>query len=155
MSAVTIGDSEDALVDRLRAEFPAAILREDRSALRDSLSAILLHLDGQRVAIDDLPLDVRATAFERRVWSALQQIPRGSRATYAEVAAMIGAPGAARAVARACAANPVALVVPCHRVVPAAGGTGRTAGARIGKLPSSPWRAAPGPRAGNRVALQG
>ena len=70
------------------------------------------------------PLDVRSTAFERRVWSAIQRIPAGSRATYAEVAAMVGAPRGARAVARACALNPVAIVVPCHRVVPAAGGTG-------------------------------
>ena len=125
VSAVTLGDSVEALVGRLRAEFPAAIVREDRSALRDSLSAILRHLDGERAAIHDLPLDVRATAFERRVWSALQRIPPGSRATYGEVAAIIGAPRAARAVARACAANPVALVVPCHRVVPAGGGTGQ------------------------------
>ena len=67
---------------------------------------MLRHLDGEPSATRDLPLDVRATAFERRVWSALQQIPPGSRATYAEVAAMIGAPRGARAVARACATNP-------------------------------------------------
>ena len=71
-----------------------------------------------------LPLDLRGTPFQRAVWAALQQIPPGRTETYAQVAARIGNPGAARAVARACAANPVALLVPCHRVVPASGGTG-------------------------------
>jgi O-6-methylguanine DNA methyltransferase len=72
----------------------------------------------------DLPLDLRGTPFQRAVWAALRRIPPGRTATYGEVAARIGRPGAARAVARACAANPVALLVPCHRVVPASGGTG-------------------------------
>ncbi|MBW6399677.1 methylated-DNA--[protein]-cysteine S-methyltransferase [Roseomonas sp. HJA6] len=72
----------------------------------------------------DLPLALRGTPFQKAVWAALRQIPPGRTATYAEVAARIGRPGAARAVARACAANPVALVIPCHRVVPAAGGVG-------------------------------
>jgi O-6-methylguanine DNA methyltransferase len=76
------------------------------------------------MTIADLPLDLRGTPFQRLVWAALREIPPGATATYAEVAARIGRPGAARAVARACAANPVALAVPCHRVVPAAGGTG-------------------------------
>jgi AraC family transcriptional regulator of adaptative response/methylated-DNA-[protein]-cysteine methyltransferase len=71
-----------------------------------------------------MPVDVRASAFQRRVWQALQAIPRGETRTYAQVAASIGRPSAARAVARACASNPTALVVPCHRVVPTAGGTG-------------------------------
>ena len=71
-----------------------------------------------------LPLDLRGTPFQRAVWTALRAIPPGRTMTYAEVAERIGRPGAARAVARACAMNPVALLVPCHRVVPAAGGTG-------------------------------
>ena len=125
LSAVMLGDSAGALVERLRSEFPAAVVREDRDALRASVDAVLRHLGGEPSATRDLPLDVRATAFERRVWSALQQIPPGSRATYAEVAAMIGAPRSARAVARACAANRLAVVVPCHRVVPAVGGIGQ------------------------------
>jgi AraC family transcriptional regulator of adaptative response/methylated-DNA-[protein]-cysteine methyltransferase len=125
LSAVTLGDSAEQLFATLRAEFPAAVVREDGGGLRNRLEEVLRHLRGEPSAIHDLPLDVRATAFERRVWSALQQIPPGSRATYGEVAATIGAPRAARAVARACAANPVALVVPCHRVVPAGGGTGQ------------------------------
>ena len=70
-----------------------------------------------------LPLDLRGTAFQRAVWAALRDIPPGCTETYGEVAARIGRPGAARAVARACAANPVALLVPCHRVVPKARGT--------------------------------
>jgi AraC family transcriptional regulator of adaptative response/methylated-DNA-[protein]-cysteine methyltransferase len=125
ISAVRLGESAAALVADLRGEFPAAVIREDREVLRDAVDAVLRHLGGEPSATRDLPLDVRCTAFERRVWSALQRIPPGSRATYAEVAAMIGAPRAARAVARACASNPVAVVIPCHRVVPAAGGTGQ------------------------------
>jgi AraC family transcriptional regulator of adaptative response/methylated-DNA-[protein]-cysteine methyltransferase len=125
VSAVSLGDSAEALVAALEAEFPAAVVREDRAALGSNLQAVLRHLNGEASAVHDLPLDLRATAFERRVWSALQRIPPGSRATYSEVAAMIGAPRAARAVAHACATNPVAIVVPCHRVVPAAGGTGQ------------------------------
>ena len=124
VSVVSLGDSADALVARLKAEFPRAVVREDRRALRQTLETVLRHLDGQSADVHQLPLDVRSTAFERRVWSAIQRIPAGSRATYAEVAAMVGAPRGARAVARACALNPVAIVVPCHRVVPAAGGTG-------------------------------
>jgi AraC family transcriptional regulator of adaptative response/methylated-DNA-[protein]-cysteine methyltransferase len=112
------------LIARLRAEFPRASVREDRHALRHALDAVLRHIEGRSTDVHELPLDIRATAFERRVWRALQRIPPGARASYAEVAAMIGAPRSARAVARACAANPVAIVVPCHRVVPAAGGTG-------------------------------
>lgn len=72
----------------------------------------------------NLPLDLRGTPFQRAVWAALQRIPPGRTETYAEVAARIGRPRAARAVARACAANPVALLIPCHRVVPVAGGSG-------------------------------
>ena len=76
------------------------------------------------MTLADLTVDLRGTPFQRAVWAALREIPPGRTATYAEVAAAIGRPGAARAVARACAANPVALAVPCHRVVPASGGTG-------------------------------
>jgi AraC family transcriptional regulator of adaptative response/methylated-DNA-[protein]-cysteine methyltransferase len=125
LSAVILGDSAGALRERLQLEFPAALIREDPNALRDSVEAVLRHVGGEPSATRDLPLDVRATAFERRVWTALQRIPPGSRATYAEVAAMIGAPRATRAVARACATNQVAIVVPCHRVVPAHGGIGQ------------------------------
>jgi AraC family transcriptional regulator of adaptative response/methylated-DNA-[protein]-cysteine methyltransferase len=107
------------------------IVRDDH-ALKDETSAIVSGLESDQAQLF-IPLDVLATAFQRRVWTALQRIPRGETRTYAEVADTIGAPGAARAVARACATNPVALVIPCHRVVPARGGTG---GYRWGKTRS-------------------
>jgi AraC family transcriptional regulator of adaptative response/methylated-DNA-[protein]-cysteine methyltransferase len=73
---------------------------------------------------EELPLDVRGTAFQRRVWQELQRIPRGETRSYGAVAAAVGAPGAARAVGQACGSNPTAVVVPCHRVVPSGGGLG-------------------------------
>jgi AraC family transcriptional regulator, regulatory protein of adaptative response / methylated-DNA-[protein]-cysteine methyltransferase len=158
ISAVTLGDSAGALIERLRSEFPAAVIREDHDALRDSVDAVLRHLGGEPSATRDLRLDVRATAFERRVWSALQQIPPGSRATYAEVATMMGAPGAARAVARVCATNRLAIVVPCHRVVPAAGGVGQYrwgAGRKAGLLDAERRVEVPAPRAGGSTARKG
>ena len=103
--------------------FPAADVRRDRAGLEAAASALRAAAAGQPVD-SELTLDVRATAFQRRVWRALQAIPAGQTRTYAEVARQIGSPRSARAVARACATNPVALAVPCHRVVPAAGGTG-------------------------------
>lgn len=121
--AVQLGDSDGALAATLRQEYPEAELRRDDATLRPWLAAILAHLDG-RVPRLDLPLDVAASAFQRRVWAALQEIPRGETRSYAQVAASLGAPRAARAVARACAANPIALLVPCHRVVRADGAAG-------------------------------
>jgi AraC family transcriptional regulator, regulatory protein of adaptative response / methylated-DNA-[protein]-cysteine methyltransferase len=121
--AVSLGDSAAELVHRLDEEFPHARLIEDASALRGWTSQVIEHLAG-RLPTLDLPLDIRATAFQWRVWMALRSIPPGETRTYAQVAASIGRPGSARAVARACATNPVALTVPCHRVVPVAGGVG-------------------------------
>lgn len=121
--AVKLGDSEAALEEALRAEYPAAAIRRDDARLGPWLAAILAHLDGARPHLD-LPLDVRATAFQERVWQALRAIPYGSTRSYGEVAAAIGMPSAARAVARACAANPVALLIPCHRVIREGGGLG-------------------------------
>src|SRR5206468_332838 len=86
-------------------------------------NAIVAHLAGREPRLD-LPLDVQATAFQWQVWQALAAIPYGETRTYSAVAASIGRPRASRAVARACATNPVALAIPCHRVVPAAGGQG-------------------------------
>lgn len=120
---VAIGDGPALLEQRLREEFPAAEVVRDAARLRPVAEALRAAAAGQPLH-EALPLDVRATAFQRRVWRALQAIPAGQTRTYAEVAADIGRPTAARAVARACATNPVALAVPCHRVVPAAGGTG-------------------------------
>lgn len=113
--SVRIGDSQKAVVDSLRGEFPNAQL-ERASEFSPFAAAMLEHVTGERPDIE-LPLDIRATAFQLRVWRALKQIPYGQTRSYSEVAESIGAPRAARAVARACATNPVALAIPCHRVV--------------------------------------
>jgi AraC family transcriptional regulator of adaptative response/methylated-DNA-[protein]-cysteine methyltransferase len=133
--AVSLGDRDEDLIEALKAEFPEATLVSDRAALRGALDQILDHLSGRTPRID-LPLDLRATAFQWQVWNALRAIPRGERQTYGDVARAIDRPGAARAVARACATNPVALAIPCHRVVPASGETGgyRWGAARKEKL---------------------
>ncbi len=120
---VAIGDNAEPLESSLTREFPRAAIARDDGALKHETDAIVSSVDSDQAQLS-IPLDVLATAFQRRVWQALQRIPRGETRTYAEVAASIGAPRAARAVARACATNPVALVVPCHRVVPASGSTG-------------------------------
>jgi AraC family transcriptional regulator of adaptative response/methylated-DNA-[protein]-cysteine methyltransferase len=121
--AVSMGTSDQELERALSREFPKAALRRDAGGLARWTKAILGHLAGRQPRLD-LPLDVRATAFQWQVWTALAAIPYGQTRSYAEVAASIGRPSAVRAVARACAANPVALAIPCHRVVPAAGGPG-------------------------------
>jgi AraC family transcriptional regulator of adaptative response/methylated-DNA-[protein]-cysteine methyltransferase len=121
--AVKIGGSEAALTADLSREFPAAEIHADSKVRGEWAKAIAKHLRGDAPALD-LPIDVRATAFQWKVWRALQRIPYGETRAYAEVAKSIGRPKAVRAVARACATNPVALVVPCHRVVPSAGGIG-------------------------------
>ena len=116
IAAVRLGDDDETLVAGLAAEFADAGLRRDDAGLAAWVAAILDHLEGKTTRLD-LPVDVQATAFQRRVWQALREIPYGATRTYGEVAAAIGQPRAARAVGSACAANPVALVVPCHRVV--------------------------------------
>jgi AraC family transcriptional regulator of adaptative response/methylated-DNA-[protein]-cysteine methyltransferase len=121
--AVEFGDTAGALEDELRREFPAATVTRDDTALQPFVHALLEYLNGREPAFD-LPLDVRATAFQSRVWAALRDIPFGSTRSYSQVAREIGAPTAARAVAQACAANPVAVVIPCHRVVRENGGLG-------------------------------
>jgi len=121
--SVQLGDAESVLERGLRSQYPEADLERDDRSLRPTLAAILAHLDGA-VRQLDLPLDVAGTAFEWRVWKALREIPYGETRSYAQVAAAVGRPGAARAVARACAGNRVALLVPCHRVVRGNGSTG-------------------------------
>jgi AraC family transcriptional regulator, regulatory protein of adaptative response / methylated-DNA-[protein]-cysteine methyltransferase len=121
--SVKIGNSEDALANDLRREYPAAEIEADRKPRSEWTKAIARHLRGDAPSLD-LPIDIRATAFQWKVWRALQQIPYGQTRAYAEIAKSIGKPKAVRAVAHACAANPVCLVVPCHRVVPKAGGVG-------------------------------
>ena len=127
--AVKLGDDTKALVEEVEAEFPAATLThvesDDESPEGQSLgnwvAALLNYLDGHRVDID-LPLDVLATAFQWRVWRRLQAIPTGETRTYQEMAGDLGQPTASRAVGRACATNPVAPIVPCHRAVRKDGG---------------------------------
>lgn len=114
--SVSFGDAEAELKSELEHEFFAASIENDGAKLNDSVTAILKSLDGEK-AILTLPLDVRASAFQMRVWAELRKIPYGETRSYGEVAAELGNPKAFRAVARACAANPVALVNPCHRVI--------------------------------------
>jgi AraC family transcriptional regulator of adaptative response/methylated-DNA-[protein]-cysteine methyltransferase len=128
IAAVSLGDTEAALVTSLRSDYPKARLRHDTKGLEKHVGRLLKRLNGS-AAVDHLPLDVKATAFQRKVWQALQQIPRGQTRSYQEIARAIGQPTAARAVARACAGNPVAVAIPCHRVVR---GDGQLAGYRWG-----------------------
>ncbi len=114
LCAVRLGASAAAVHGELAAEFPRAQLEEDRAALAPHFEAVEALLRGESTVP---PLDIQATPFQARVWQALQQIPRGETVSYGELARAIGRPKAVRAVAGACAANPVALVVPCHRVV--------------------------------------
>jgi AraC family transcriptional regulator of adaptative response/methylated-DNA-[protein]-cysteine methyltransferase len=120
---VSLGDSAASLEADLAAEFPAARVRKDRATLERSVAAILAYLDGSEPSLD-LPLDIRATAFQRRVWQELQRIPYGETRSYTDIARRIGRPAATRAVARACAMNPAAMVIPCHRVVKESGDLG-------------------------------
>jgi len=123
LCSIQLGDGPGALRRDLEADFPNATLREDRSAL----SAFMVQVVNYLASATDmlwLPLDIRGTAFQQRVWSALQRIPAGKTSTYSKIARAIGHPKAVRAVASACAANPVALAIPCHRVVRSDGGLG-------------------------------
>ncbi len=114
--AVSLGDSDAVLETALHSEYPAAEIQRDGVELSQWVSTLLNHLNGQQPQLD-LPIDVQATAFQWRVWQALRAIPYGSTRSYGQVAQALGDPKATRAVARACASNPVAIVVPCHRVV--------------------------------------
>jgi AraC family transcriptional regulator, regulatory protein of adaptative response / methylated-DNA-[protein]-cysteine methyltransferase len=124
LCAVRVGSSDDELRRSLSEEFPLAEIDERPSASLVPLAHAARAVAEAKPVPADLPLDIRGTAFQWRVWRALTRIPVGQTRSYAEVARAIGQPSAARAVARACATNPVALVVPCHRVVPGAGGVG-------------------------------
>ena len=120
---VELGDSDEALLTALHAEFPRAVVVRGQGELRAWVRVVVDRLAG-RMRTQELPLDIRGTAFQWQVWNALMAIPAGETRTYGDVARALGRPTAARAVARACGSNPVAMVVPCHRVVPAAGGVG-------------------------------
>ena len=114
--SVRLGDSDDELESTLRSEYSSAEVVRDDAVLRVWVEQILSHLAG-RLPHLDLPLDVQATAFQWSVWDKLREIPYGGTRSYSEIAREMGRPTATRAVARACATNPVALVIPCHRVV--------------------------------------
>lgn len=114
LAAVRIGKARE-LEQEIRAEFPKATLVRDDEAMADVMRALAALCAGDRAP--SLPVDVHGTAFQARVWSALREIPQGQTRTYTQVAESIGKPSSVRAVARACATNPVALAIPCHRVI--------------------------------------
>ena len=113
---VLFGDTRKALTSELEMRFPQAVLHHDKVGMQSSLEVVVQQITLPDASVE-IPLDIQGTAFQEKVWRALQKIERGQRASYAEVAKAIGQPTAARAVATACAANPVAVLVPCHRVV--------------------------------------
>lgn len=113
---IVLGDSPGPLIRHLGERFPRAPLREGDREFAAWVARVVAFIDSPRRSLD-LPLDIRGTPFQRRVWEALRAIPPGETASYAEVARRIGRPGAARAVARACASNALAVAIPCHRVV--------------------------------------
>ncbi|UXY15386.1 bifunctional DNA-binding transcriptional regulator/O6-methylguanine-DNA methyltransferase Ada [Chitiniphilus purpureus] len=120
--AIELGDDPQALVQQLQDRFPKAELIGGDTQFEGWMAAAVGLVEAPGVAAKALPLDVRGTAFQCRVWQALTEIPPGETASYAEIAARIGAPGSARAVARACAGNALAVAIPCHRVVRQDGG---------------------------------
>jgi AraC family transcriptional regulator of adaptative response/methylated-DNA-[protein]-cysteine methyltransferase len=121
---VQVGEDDAALARALREEFPLASIDDKSSRALAPLMAAAQAIAEARPLPVDVPVDIQGTAFQWRVWRALTRIPRGQTRSYANVAAAIGRPSAVRAVARACATNPLALVVPCHRVVRTDGGLG-------------------------------
>jgi AraC family transcriptional regulator of adaptative response/methylated-DNA-[protein]-cysteine methyltransferase len=114
--SILIGDDPEALIRDLQDRFPKANLIGDEASYHDLVAKVVGLIEQPGVGLD-LPLDIRGTAFQQRVWKALQQIPPGSTATYTEIAKKIGMPKAVRAVAQACGANALAVAIPCHRVI--------------------------------------
>ncbi len=121
--SVALGDSEESLVSALRNEYQAATLERATDARDRLIDAVVAHIEG-RASDEEIPMDVRATAFQWQVWRALQRIPEGATRTYLAIAQELGRPSAARAVARACASNRVAVLIPCHRVIRGDGALG-------------------------------
>lgn len=124
LCAVLIGDEDEELIAELQRRFPHAMLETGYEDFKSIQHQVLGLIDHGQPATTDLPLDLRGTVFQHRVWSALQRIPSGETITYGALAKRLNVPGGARAVAGACGANPTAVVVPCHRVVAANGGLG-------------------------------
>jgi AraC family transcriptional regulator of adaptative response/methylated-DNA-[protein]-cysteine methyltransferase len=123
LCSVKLGEKPDSLAQMLAAEFSEADLKEDRRGMKDIRDRVLAFLSGDGT-LNKLPLDILGTVFQQRVWAQLRQIPRGETRTYKDIATAIGAPKAVRAVGSACGANPVALVIPCHRALRTDGGLG-------------------------------
>jgi len=121
LCALLLGDDAATLAGELRQRFPGADLREDRVTLRSLMPAVTAFLAKPENRLD-VPLDLRGSEFEQRVWQALQQIPAGAVETYAGIACRLGVPRAAKEVGEACAANALAVAIPCHRVVRKDGG---------------------------------
>ena len=122
---VGLSNSEENVKRALRSEYPRAMIRENPNTIAPWINAVTAYIDGEMHSnLDGLPLDIKATAFQWKVWKYLRSIPQGTTTSYDEIAKNIAAPQAARAVAKACATNPVALVIPCHRVVRANGELG-------------------------------
>lgn len=121
---LSLGHEDGTLIQELKHEFPRAeSITRDRHSIAHSVSVVIDFLEG-KIPHAELPLDVRATAFQRRVWNELIAIPCGETRTYSEIAGIMGVPHAQRAVGRACATNPVSLVIPCHRALREDGGLG-------------------------------
>ena len=119
--AILLGDDPEALVKDVQDRFPQATMIGDNRGFEQTVATVIAAVEAPALGLD-LPLDVRGTAFQERVWRALRDIPPGQTASYADVARRIGAPRSTRAVAQACAANPAAVAIPCHRVVRTDGG---------------------------------
>ena len=116
LCAIALGDDPDALLRELQDRFPRAELVGGDAAFEQLVARVVGFVEAPAIGLE-LPLDIRGTAFQQRVWEALRKIPAGTTASYAEIATRIGSPKAVRAVARACAANTLAVAIPCHRVV--------------------------------------
>jgi AraC family transcriptional regulator of adaptative response/methylated-DNA-[protein]-cysteine methyltransferase len=116
LCAVLLGEDDDELVRDLRARFPRATLRGDGAEVEPLAVEVIAMVEAPSRGAE-MPLDLRGTEFQRSVWRALREIPAGKTASYTEIASRIGRPGSVRAVGGACAANPVAVVVPCHRAL--------------------------------------
>jgi AraC family transcriptional regulator of adaptative response/methylated-DNA-[protein]-cysteine methyltransferase len=121
--AVKLGDSDGKLIALLQEEFPKAQIARGDASMGAMVDRVVSAIEGRSPATD-VPLDIRGTAFQMRVWKELQKIPFGETRSYGEIARRIGQPTASRAVAQACGANPACVIVPCHRVVSADGGLG-------------------------------
>jgi AraC family transcriptional regulator, regulatory protein of adaptative response / methylated-DNA-[protein]-cysteine methyltransferase len=119
--AILLGDDPTALVRDLNARFPGTRVVKAEGSLGGLVAKVVKFVESPNTSVD-VPLDARGTQFQQRVWLALQKIPAGATATYTDIATEIGAPRSVRAVAQACGANPIAVAIPCHRVVRSDGG---------------------------------